>query len=159
MRPPKRFQPSSRPKHANRRGVTTVETAIIIMPLMIVLLGMVELSIVVFRYHVVSEAARQGARQVIVHGALAPPEMAAWGPATIDVLADVDGIPFVAALRPFLFNLDMNQTRVRCEWLDGNTGLESNVRVTVDTDFQPLTFLFGSSAWSLSAASVMQIAH
>ena len=44
--------------------------------------GMIDLSLALFRKHVASEAARQGARIATVHGYLAPAgsTMNAWGP-------------------------------------------------------------------------------
>ena len=44
--------------------------------------GMIDLSLALFRKHVASEAARQGARIASVHGYLAPSSsnMNAWGP-------------------------------------------------------------------------------
>lgn len=56
--------------------------------------------------------------------------------------------------------LDPTQTTIEVEWPDGDTEPESRVRVTVSTTYQPfLTFVFGNPTWTVSAASIMQIAH
>src|SRR4051794_4019429 len=62
-----RLQHHNRP----RRGMTLVETALIIIAFLMLVLGTIDLATAVFRYHMLSQAARQGVRQVIIHGELA----------------------------------------------------------------------------------------
>lgn len=143
-----------------RRGVTTVETAVILVVFLTMVLGMIDLGFALFRYHQVSEAARQGVRMAIVHGELGPPEMPQWGPATIDVPATAIGVGLVGNLQPFLRHLDPVNTQITAEWLDGSAALQQRVRVTVSTTYQPfLTSLLGSTPFTLTASSTMQIAH
>lgn len=144
--------------HKRRRGTTTVELAVILMVFLMLIFGMVEMSIAIFRYHVVSQGARQLARIAIVHGELGPPEMNEWGPATYTSGANSgDEIP--TAIKPYLTGLYLNQTTITLEWLDNSTELESRVRATVTTSYEPfVTFLF-SSNWTFTAQSTMQIAH
>ncbi len=61
-----------RTPRANRRGASMVEAAIILPVFLTLILGMLDLSLGVFRHHVVSQAARQGVR--------APSSTARWPP-------------------------------------------------------------------------------
>lgn len=61
-----------------RLGATLVEAAITLSVFVISLLAAVDLGLGVYRYHLVAEAARLGAREAIVHGSQSPAEMAAW---------------------------------------------------------------------------------
>lgn len=151
-----------------RRGATIVETAITLPIFLILLLGMVELGIAVFRQHVVSQAARQATRRAIIHGKMAIPAVGKWGPATFEGPADFDGdndegspaSAIAASIRPYLTGLNKTQTMIRVEWLDGSNDVHSRVRARITTPHQPfITFLFGSSAWTLTGASTMPIAH
>lgn len=153
-RPPVRVRGRSR-----RRGATMVEAALLMMVFAVAVLGMCEVGLAVFRHHAAGEAARHGARLAIVHGELAQPEMTEWGP-TEYVQAASTNDEICNALRMHLTGLDVNNTMVRMEWLDGSTAVGSRVRVTVSTPYQPmLTALLGSSAWQLSGTSTMHIAH
>ena len=150
-----------------RRGATLVEAAIVLGAFLTLVLGMLDLAVGVLRYHVVSEAARQGARLAIVHGALCLPDYdgGPWGPAPLDVAGTADNVPLVAALkRPnppgFLTALDLTETRIHVEWPDGGNQPDQLVRVTVSTSYRPiLTFLFGNPRFMLRATSTMPIAH
>ncbi len=143
-----------------RPGAAIIEAAVIVMVFLTLVLGMLDLGIALFRYHIVSEAARQGARQAIVHGNLAPPQMAEWGPAAINTTASANGIPLVDVIRPSLVGFDLTKTRINAEWLDGDTEPESRVQVTVSVPYRPImTFIFGNPTYNLSASSTMRISH
>jgi Flp pilus assembly protein TadG len=145
-----------------RRGATLAETAVVSIVLLILILGMLDLGIEVLRYNSVSHAARQGARQAIVHGALAPASLQGgpWGPATINTHANASGIPAVAALEPYLFTCDPDQTTIKLEWPDGGNDPGKRVRVTVTTAYQPMmTFIFGNLSITLQASSTAVISH
>jgi Flp pilus assembly protein TadG len=156
------FQQRQQPKQRDRRtrrGVATVELAIVLMVFLTIIFGMMELSIAVFRYHVTSQAARQAARIAIVHGEFAPPEQTTWGPSqfgptTLDTDSEIPN-----AVRRYITGLDPAQTTLTLEWPDGNSRVESKVRATVQTQYSPfITFLF-TSDFTLTAQSTMQIAH
>ena len=143
----------------NRRGATTVELGVVLLSLMTICLGMLDLGIGVFRYHIVSQSSRQGARLAIVHGTLAPPQLAQWGPSTYSGKGNSSD-PIPQAIAPYLAGLDPSQVDITVEWLDSNTDPDSRVRVTVSTTYKPvLTFIFGSTTYAPSAASTMRIAH
>lgn len=148
-----------RANHRRRRGASLVEAAITTTVLVMLMLGMVDLGMGVFRNHVISEAARQGARQACVHGAQAN-VLGSWGPTTIGPIAGNSGDSRVAGMLPYLTGVDLSTTNVTFQWPDGNNNVESRVEVTVTTTWPPmLTSLFGASAYTLSASSTIQIAH
>ena len=78
----------------NRRGGAVLELSFSLMLFLTLTMGILDLGVGVFRYHIVSQAARQGARRAAVHGELAT-AIGVWGPNTIDVAANANGIPIV----------------------------------------------------------------
>jgi len=147
-----------RPKGGNRRGATLVEAAITTSALTILLLGMVDLGVGVFRNHMISEAARQGARQASVHGAKAD-QLGSWGPTAFSG-AGTSTDAKVTGMLPYLTGLDLSQVTIQFQWPDGGNQIEQYVQVTVGTTWSPmLTSVFGASAYNLSASSTMLIAH
>ena len=80
-------------RRGQRPGAVSLEGLVIFGVLMTLCLGMLDLGIGVFQYHIVSEAARQGARQAIVHGQMAPAGWngGPWGPSTINEQANAAG--------------------------------------------------------------------
>lgn len=123
-----------------RRGAAVVELAIVLFVFLILVLGMIDLGLAVFRQQLLSEASRQGIRQAIVHGSLAPsglPGGGPWGSETVDVLASSSDHPIVDYIKPFLIGIDLDQTRIKVEWPEGSNEVQKPVRVTVSTTHQP----------------------
>ncbi|MCH8042664.1 MAG: pilus assembly protein [Planctomycetes bacterium] len=151
-----------RPPAKNRRGAVAVETAIIALVFLTLVLGMLELSIAVFRYNIVSQGARQAARLAIVRGELAPPKLDEWGPATYTSGAN-SGNAVTETIKPYLTGLDLDNTTITIEWLDGSTKLQDRVHVTIVTShevFLPFVAnMLSSSTFALRADSTMQITH
>jgi Flp pilus assembly protein TadG len=146
-------------KATPRSGAVMVETAIILSVYLLLIIGTFDLGIATFRYNTISQAARQGARKAIVHGKLAPPTMAPWGPATYNGTAS-DGSVFAQAVSPMLAGFPLNNFAIKVEWLDGDNLVQQRVRFTVSTTHQPiLTSVFSNSSYPQSAASTMPIAH
>ncbi len=56
------------PGNRRRRGAAVLETALVLPAFLIITLGTLDLGVGVFRYHVLAQVARHGARQAIVHG-------------------------------------------------------------------------------------------
>jgi hypothetical protein len=104
-------------RNRDRRGATTFETAIVILPFLTIVLGILDLGTAVFRHHVVSQAARQGVRKAIVHGSRAPSGWhgGRWGTATYGPFAVATDVadPRVQAIAPYLPGLDPG--RSACE--------------------------------------------
>lgn len=149
---------------SSRRGATLVETAVVIGVFLMMILGMLDLGIAVFRHHVVSHAARQGARMAIVHGSLAPAEMGTWSPSApgtpYTIKGDADD-PIAKAMQPFLIGLNLPDVTITVTWLTTNEPDGSNrVQVDVRTPYQPMmTFIFGKIELDLHASSTMLMAH
>jgi TadE-like protein len=145
---------------AGRRGVTTVETALVILAFLTLVLGMIDLGMALLRNHLVCEAAREGARQAIIHGSLAPSSMGAWGPNSVGPVAANDSAPLAQAVQPFLADFDPSTVTVQAQWLDGGNCPGQRVQVTVNaTCPMMLPSLVGVSSLSLHASSTMPIAH
>jgi Flp pilus assembly protein TadG len=151
-----------------RRGATVVEAAVIITAFLMLILGTIDLGTAVFRYHVLSWAARQGARRTIVHGTLAPTGNGGpWGPPAsypttnpYTVTASNTSDPIANAIRPSLVGLDPSAVTITVTWPDGSDAVEKRVQVTLNTTWHPLMlFIFGNQTINLSASSEMPIAH
>jgi Flp pilus assembly protein TadG len=140
-----------------------VEAAVIISVLLMLILGMIDLGIAVMRYNSISQAAREAARQAMVHGALSPSSWngGPWGPAKVSTTASAGSVPVVGAVRPYLFTVDdLDGTTIQVEWPDGSNEPGKRVRVTVSTPYHPMfTFILGNPSITLQATSTVIIAH
>lgn len=153
----------SKTRRKHRRGAAVLEMSIILMTFLVLTMGMLDMGIGVFRYHIVAQAARFGARRAIVHGDRAT-QLGSWGTATIDVAANANGIPIVDGvddgIAPMLVGCDLSQTRILVEWLEGGNSFEQPVRVTLTSPYTPLfSFIFPITTIELTASSTMGIAH
>jgi len=138
------------------------ESALITLALMTLLVGAFDLGTAVFRQHVLSEAARQGARIAIVHGSLAPSAWngGPWGTASYGPVAANTSNVKTQAIQPYLTGMDPANVNVTYSWPDGSNAAEKRVRVTLTTTWTPLLgYIFGGSSHTLSASSEMLIAH
>jgi Flp pilus assembly protein TadG len=141
-----------RPRDHERRGAVLVETALVLLVFLLLILGMLDLGIAVLRNHLVAEAARQGARQAIVHGSKAT-QLGTWTAGNYQA-------PLRQFVLPLLPGIDPDTVAVQADWPDGGNDPGQRVRVTVSTSYRPIiTLLFGSPSFNLSATSVMPIAH
>ena len=158
--------PSTKRRRHPRRGASVLEMSIILTVFIVLTFGMLDLGMGVYRYHVISNAARQGARQAIVHGSSAT-TLGVWGPTTVGpVAANTSGMAIVdstgdsdnrAGLKPLLYGCDLSNTTIKLEWIDGSNTGGKRVRCTVTSPYKP--FMPFLSQVSLSAASTMPIAH
>src|SRR4051794_35321889 len=89
---------------ACRRGAAMIETAFILIPLLIMTVGLLDFAVGVYRYHILSEAARQLARNAIVHGQYAD-RLGQWGPTTYTAAADASNT-IANTVRPYLVGID-----------------------------------------------------
>jgi hypothetical protein len=153
----------SKTRRKHRRGAAVLEMSIILMTFLVLTMGMLDMGIGVFRYHIVAQAARFGARRAIVHGDRAT-QLGSWGTATIDVMANANGIPIVDGaddgIAPMLVGCDLSLTRIRVEWLEGGNSFEQPVRVTLTSPYTPIfSFIFPITTINLTASSTLVIAH
>jgi hypothetical protein len=149
-----------------------VEGAIILTTFVTLSLGMIDMAIAVFQYHLVSEAARQGARIASVHGSRAPAAWAGgpWGTSAYSGAGDAaDTIPAAIRGSGALSGLNPKEVTISVQWPQGSNDASpalpgipgsNNVEVTVSSEWAPLMlFLFGRRTVTLSATSVMPVAH
>jgi hypothetical protein len=153
----------SKTRKKQRQGAAVLEMSIILMTFLVLTMGMLDMGIGVFRYHLVGQAARSGARRAIVHGDKAAP-LGIWGTATIDVSASANGIPIVDGaddgIAPMMVGCDLPQSRIRVEWIEGGNSFEQLVRVTVTSPYTPIfSWIFPNGTIDLTASSTMGIAH
>ncbi len=145
------------PRTDRRRGVAAVEAAIVLGVFLTFVLGMIEMGICVFRYHLVAGAVREGTRQAIVHGDYSS---APWGPTTIGPIDGNDSHPLVQAVMRMLVGVDPDSVTIQAEWLDGDNEVEHRVRVTVAVLHTfTLPSMLGISSLTLHSDSTMQITH
>jgi Flp pilus assembly protein TadG len=145
-------------RDTNRRpGVTTVEAAIVLGVLFVLVFGMLDLGILVFRQHVLSAAARHASRNASLHGSKA---VVPWGPVTAGPAAASDGAPAPTAVRPHLFGLNPAEVTVKVEWPDGSNEPGDRVRVTLTSDYQHImATIFGATPRRLTVTSTVPISH
>ena len=151
-----------RAKCNRRRGGAVLELSFSLMLFLTLTMGTFDLGVGVFRSHILSQVARQGARRAAVHGERAT-GLGSWGPAQIDVTGNAAGVPIVDGpdgIQGMLVGCDLAQTQIKVEWLDGDNKIDQKVKVTVTSPYQPvLSFIFGNDQSTLSASSTMRIAH
>jgi Flp pilus assembly protein TadG len=141
----------------HRLGAAMIEAAIVLTSLFILTVGLLDFAVGVYRYHILSEAARQLARNAIVHGEFST-VLGKWGPTAYSNTANASH-PIANAVRPYLVGIDPAAVSVAVQWPEGSNQVEKSIRVTLTTAFHPvLTNWFGSSM-SLRAQSEMKIAH
>lgn len=148
-------------KWDRRQGATLVETAITLSAFLMLVLGMLDLGIGVLRYNTLSAAVRMGGRAAIVHGSLAPPELAAW-----DDQGATNGV--LAVIAPLLNaeGIEDDSIDVVVTHADGpDKGTTSNdpgdtVTVQVSVPYKPaFAALLGMSNVTLTARTTMSMAH
>ena len=123
------------------------------------ILGTLDLGMATYRFNTLSQAARQGARQAAVHGALATSAMGTWGPTSYNGTAG-DGSVYAQAVSPMLVGFTLNNVTIKVEWIDGSNAIQKRVRYTVSTTYTPIvTSYFSNASYAQSAASTMPIAH
>jgi hypothetical protein len=115
------------------------------------------LGMCVLRYHLVAEAAREGARQAIVHGEYSSSR---WGPSTLGPIKGDDAHPLAHAVMPMLIYVDPSAVTIQADWLDGDNEVDHRVRVTVTVQ-QALILpsLLGIDSLTVGSQTTMQIVH
>lgn len=144
-----------------RRGAVAVEGAIISSVFLLLMLVMIDIGVAVFRQYVISQAARHGARQAIVHGLNAPSTGGfggPWGTGTLTVMAH-ENEPRANAIRPMCQTCKLDETQIVVEWPQNSNDVGRPVRVTVTTPYRPILLSLIGTGWTLRASSTMLIAH
>lgn len=140
-----------------RRGVTLVETAIVLSTFAVMMLGMLELGLAVLRQNSLDAAARHVARDAIVRGAMAA-RGTAWGPASYRshaaATAEIPG-----SAREPLIAVDPRDVTVAVDWPDGGNQPEQRVRVRCSYRHETMFPLLLGRNLDLRSECVMRIAH
>jgi Flp pilus assembly protein TadG len=140
-----------------RKAVAAFEAAIILSVFLTLVVGMIELGVCVFQYHLVAGAAREGARQGIVHGEYSS---SPWGPAAIGPIHGNDMTPLAQAVMPMLVGIDPQNVTIQAAWLDGDNEVDHRLQVTVTVQSPTgLVSLLGIESLTLSSRTTMQITH
>lgn len=146
-----------------RRAAAVIELVFMLVPFTILNLAMIDMGLGVFRYHIVTQAARHVARRAIVRGAAGTP-LGIWGPGEIDELVTVDDIPAIddpqVGVRSRLIACNLAVSRLRIQWPDADNGENDDVVVTITTVHQPImSWIYAVDPITLTGVSRMQIAH
>lgn len=135
-----------------------VEMALVLGVFLTLVLGMFDLASAVHRHNLLSEAARRGAREAIVHGKQAAPARTVWGPTRSTGTAATSS-EIAALLAPILVGMQPEDVTITLEWPDGGNAAPQRVRCRVETFYSPVSPIALGSEIPLSATSTMSIAN
>jgi len=142
-----------------RTGVALLEGTIVLAVFLTIIFAMFDLGLAVMRQNSLAEAARRLARTAIVHGDLAPPEHAAWGPLPYSGTAD-DDHEIADAVRAGLVTMNPAEVSISVMWPDGDNRTSDRVIVAVEYAHRTiLPSLLGGTSLELRAESTMRIEH
>jgi hypothetical protein len=135
------------------------ETAVILTVWVSLFVGIFDASSLTMRHNLLSHLARQGARLAIVRGEYSEPELATWGPATMQGSLSDDS-DFARLIRGSLAGMHPQDFTYKLEWIDGGNEIEQRVRVTISVAYLPMFRMgFGQAPIRMAATSVMPISH
>jgi TadE-like protein len=120
-----------------RGAITSVECAITLPVLVLVLFAMLDLGIAAARYNALAEASRRIAREAIIRGSLAPASSETWGPEEFTGTA-ADSSEIVAPAEKVLLAMPPHLVQVRVSWPDGDNSPRDRVEVELSYRHEPL---------------------
>lgn len=128
-------------------GQSTVEFALIAVPFFLLVFGIIEGGRLVFTYHEIQNAAREGTRYMVAHGAFAD-----------DPLAPGDAGEVQDYVLDKTAGLDPASLEISAAWLDGSNEPGKRVEVEVQYEFEPIVgMVLGADPITLTARSEMRI--
>jgi Flp pilus assembly protein TadG len=147
------------PSPQSRRGTTTVESAIVLSTLLLLLFALFDLGLAAFRYNTLAAVTRRIAREAIVRGDAAPPDRSAWGPgAYVGTAADASEIASIAS--PLLVTMTNSDVAIQMSWPDGDNAEGDRVQVRLTYVHHPFVpFLSIGSFLNLQAETTMRLVH
>src|SRR5690348_11172674 len=109
-----------------RRGAVMAEGAIVVFLFITLVLATYDVGVAVLRFNAISQAARHGVRQAIVHGSLAPAGWrgGVWGTTSIDAYGTATSVPAVDAVHTMLTGCDVANTHIVVDWPDGGNAAQ-----------------------------------
>lgn len=156
---PLRSIQSPKPRWLPRKGVTTVESAIMLSLLLWLLMAMLDLGLAVIQSNSLAESAQRICRRATIHGAESPPSAGVWGPGPFHSTA-ADTSPMLTGSRHSLPTISAEEVVVAITWLDGQNRPRDRVEVELTFLHQPLVpNLMPWGAIKLSAKSTMPIVN
>lgn len=153
--PIKRMPTQFRP----RRGVAILECAIVMPVLMFIFFAMLDLGLAAVRYNALANASRRIAREVILHGAIAPTSSGEWGPIAFSGTA-ASGSVIVASIQHTLPTMPLGDVNVNVDWPESDNSPRDPVRVEVSYIHQPIVPAI--SVWgpiTLRSVSTMHVVN
>jgi TadE-like protein len=136
-----------------------LECAIALPIMLLALFAILDLGLAATRYNALAEAARQIARQAILHGSLAPVEVGSWGPAQF-VGTAADGSTIVQTVHGRLPTMPANLVNIQVTWPDNDNSPRDRVQVQVTFQHHPL--VPGLTTWGpidLRSVATMRIVN
>jgi Flp pilus assembly protein TadG len=131
------------PKHPNRRGAATVETALVLPIVLLFLFGIFEYGRYFMTMQLLNNAAREGARYAIAH--LQPVTLGntTYGNATSDVTNIVTGMTAGVTLNNQTINVYASDSQGinLGSWNSATAGQSVTVEITGDFQFMAAAFL------------------
>jgi Flp pilus assembly protein TadG len=151
----KRQTIGSRFSRRGDKGTAQIEFALSILFLMLFMVGMIEITMLVYTYTVLADSAKEGVRYAIVHGSK---NGSSSGP-TCPCPA-IDGAPGTGVVKGFAqYSLhDTSTMTVTVTYPDASNDPTNRVRVTVSYPYAPF-FGLGWPAVTVRAASEGRIAY
>lgn len=143
-----------------RRGASAIEAAFALPIFLLVVFGVLDVGILVFRQHQLTTAAGFIARQAAVHGSKAS-KLGVWGPGSLSGTA-ADDSAIAKLLARYTTGARPDAVRYEVSWPDGGNEAASDhrVRVRVSATQQPIvTGLFGADPLTLASSTTSVIAH
>jgi Flp pilus assembly protein TadG len=146
-------------KNRGQNGQSQVEFALTIVFVMLMILAAIELTVMIYTYSVLADAAKEGVRYAVVHGTgIGASNCSGPGGGSVSC-SDSGGANVITAVNNYTslsFHSSSAMT-VTPTYLDGSSVAPSRVRVTVSYDYQPI-FGLGWPSVTVHAASEGRIA-
>jgi Flp pilus assembly protein TadG len=142
----------------HRRGAAMFETALLLSAWLILLLGTLDLGMILFRHTIMQQIATKAVRLAMIRGANSTPQIASWGPVTVQVSLN-QSQAVANLLRASTAGLDPAAFQVRMEWPDGGNQRDQRVMATV-TSAQPTvlqSLLPGNGSFSMTSTALTRI--
>lgn len=142
---------------SHNSGQALIEHVLTLPLLLLAVVGIFDFGRAILYYNTLAEAAREGARYAMVHGAnSATPS----GPGSGSYTAPNRDTAVEAAVKRFGIGLDHSQMTILATWPDGDNKAGHRVSVEVDYAYVPLTtMILGKVSVPLRSTSVTTILY
>jgi len=148
-------------RHGRERGATLVEFSLTLSLFLMIVMGVLDIGLAVFRYHQLTDAARYLSRKAAVHGSQASSTMGVWGPATLQG-SNGPSTPVGLLLSQRMVGVSAGVVQYVMFWPDGGNVAyhDDRVGVGLQMSYTPLlTSLIGVGPFTMSTSSIVPIAH